>query len=111
MSRSLVVWMPAPTAAALRAKSDWAVAVEEAAEKGLAEEEVIEEGAKEGAVPKEARGGRDRWRLKERKDEEKKAMLLSSNFSLLFFLLENRLFLQNAPPVSGTLAGFCEWRG
>ena len=63
MSRSLVVWMPAPTAAALRAKSDWAVAVEEAAEKGLAEEEVIEEGAKEGAVPKEARGGRDRWRF------------------------------------------------
>jgi len=77
--------MPAPTAAALRAKSDWAVAVEEAAEKGLAEEEVIEEGAKEGAVPKEARGGRDRWRLKERKDEEKKGDAAVFEFSSSFF--------------------------
>ena len=48
LSRSLVAWMPAPTAAALRAKSDWAVAVEAAAESGLAEEEEVIEDDEEG---------------------------------------------------------------
>lgn len=56
--RPLVEWIPAPTAAARRAKSDWAVAVEEAAESGFADE-VIEGGgggrrAEEVEGPKEA---------------------------------------------------------
>lgn len=64
LRRSLVAWMPAPTAAARRAKSDWAEAVEEAAESGLAEEEeVMVEEEEEG--PKEAvRGGGGERRLR-----------------------------------------------
>lgn len=33
------------------------------------------------------------------------------NFSLCFFFSARISSIQNAPPVSGTLAGFCEWRG
>lgn len=81
--RSLVAWIPAPTAAARRAKSDWAEAVEEAAESGLAEEVIEEERVEEEEGPKEAERGVDVEFIAEEVSGDAAVFLLfPSNFRL-----------------------------
>ena len=77
-------------------------------------------GRAEGEGPKEAERGLMEKRERERGERgervsTRRGAVSAAVFDFSFFLfsarISNLFFHQNAPPVSGTLAGFCEWRG